>query len=74
MPEETGGHAMAERRTESGIPLEAVYTPERHGSADYAERLGDPGAYPYTRGEMTGVLRMAYGQPYDPLGMIEAPI
>jgi hypothetical protein len=27
-----------------------------------------------TLGEMTGVLRMAYGQPYDLLGMIEAPI
>ena len=41
---------MPERRTKSGIPLEAVYTPERHGGANYAERLGDPGSYPYTRG------------------------
>jgi methylmalonyl-CoA mutase N-terminal domain/subunit len=41
---------MAERSTRSGIPLEEVYTPGRHGDADYAERLGDPGSFPYTRG------------------------
>jgi len=41
---------MTERRTESGIPLEAVYGPADRADADYASRLGDPGQFPYTRG------------------------
>jgi methylmalonyl-CoA mutase N-terminal domain/subunit len=41
---------MHERRSESGIPLEAVYGPADRTDADYARRLGDPGEFPYTRG------------------------
>jgi methylmalonyl-CoA mutase N-terminal domain/subunit len=37
-------------RTESGIPIEAVYGPEALSGWDPATRLGSPGEYPYTRG------------------------
>ncbi len=37
------------RFTDSGIEIEALYT-EKDLSAGFRERLGDPGAYPYTRG------------------------
>jgi len=38
---------MSERHSESGFPIEPVY---RDAPAGLAERLGEPGAYPYTRG------------------------
>jgi methylmalonyl-CoA mutase N-terminal domain/subunit len=37
------------RETQSGLPLDPVYRPAAP-DADYAERIGDPGAFPYTRG------------------------
>jgi methylmalonyl-CoA mutase N-terminal domain/subunit len=36
--------------TGSSELVERVYTPSHFREADYAERLGDPGEYPYTRG------------------------
>ncbi|MGD9504514.1 MAG: methylmalonyl-CoA mutase [Syntrophobacteraceae bacterium] len=36
--------------TESGIPVKRVYTPLDLGDRDYADDLGFPGEYPYTRG------------------------
>ena len=36
--------------TESGLPFAPVYGPADLAGWDPAERLGDPGAYPYTRG------------------------
>ena len=41
---------MSERRTQSRIPLQSLYTPGDVEAFDYTERLGDPGSYPYTRG------------------------
>jgi len=41
---------MTDRRTQSRIPLQPLYTPADLAAFDYAARLGDPGAYPYTRG------------------------
>src|SRR5829696_4458187 len=39
------------RTTESGVEVKPVYKPEDPGEGfEYAERLGDPGEYPYTRG------------------------
>ncbi|MET9291249.1 methylmalonyl-CoA mutase family protein [Streptomyces sp. NPDC003077] len=38
------------RETESGLPIEPVYGPEALGQWDPAEKLGAPGAYPFTRG------------------------
>ncbi|MBO0652947.1 methylmalonyl-CoA mutase [Streptomyces triculaminicus] len=38
------------RPTESGPPIEPVYGPDALAGWDPADRLGDPGAYPYTRG------------------------
>src|SRR5690348_11148293 len=39
------------RETQSGLTLDPVYKPATEGEApDYAERLGDPGAFPFTRG------------------------
>jgi methylmalonyl-CoA mutase N-terminal domain/subunit len=46
---------MAEQRTRSGIPLKPFYTPDDVPDLDYAERLGAPGAYPYTRGRRDSV-------------------
>ncbi len=34
----------------SGIPIQPLYTPEDLAGTSYAERLGYPGEYPYTRG------------------------
>jgi methylmalonyl-CoA mutase N-terminal domain/subunit len=43
-----------ERRTEfetsSAIPVERLYTPTDELAGDYLDKLGFPGAYPYTRG------------------------
>ena len=36
--------------TWSGIPVKPVYGPDDVKGVDYAERLADPGDYPYTRG------------------------
>ncbi|MFJ2056323.1 methylmalonyl-CoA mutase [Streptomyces sp. NPDC087908] len=38
------------RESESGLPIEPVYGPEALAGWDPAERLGEPGAYPFTRG------------------------
>jgi len=34
----------------SGVPVEPLYTPEDVADRTYAERLGNPGEYPFTRG------------------------
>ncbi|MEU6116118.1 methylmalonyl-CoA mutase family protein [Streptomyces sp. NPDC047117] len=46
MARETG----SSRHTESGLPIEPVYGPDALGDWDAADKLGEPGAYPYTRG------------------------
>jgi len=38
------------RETDSGLPLRPVYGPADAPGGEYAERLGDPGTYPFTRG------------------------
>ncbi|GAB2798658.1 acyl-CoA mutase large subunit family protein [Streptomyces daliensis] len=40
----------AARTNESGLPVEPVYGPDDLRDWDPAERLGEPGGYPYTRG------------------------
>ena len=40
----------AQPTTQSGLPLKPVYTPDDLKDHDYAGELGDPGAFPYTRG------------------------
>ena len=51
-----------ERRTESGIEVKPVYRPDDLGEDfEYAERLGDPGEYPYTRGPYPSMYR---GRPW----------
>ncbi|GIH12633.1 acyl-CoA mutase large subunit family protein [Rugosimonospora africana] len=40
---------MTQRRSESGFPVKAVYGPADL-SEDSADRIGEPGSYPYTRG------------------------
>ncbi len=37
-------------QTSSGKPVQPLYTPEDLDGFDYAEKLGFPGQYPYTRG------------------------
>ena len=39
-----------EHTTSSGIPLNAVYTPEDLKDGDCLKKLGNPGQFPYTRG------------------------
>ncbi|MFD7220931.1 methylmalonyl-CoA mutase [Streptomyces sp. NPDC059892] len=39
-----------DRLTESGLPIEPVYGPGALAGWDPAEKLGEPGAYPFTRG------------------------
>src|SRR4051812_42898995 len=38
------------RESESGLPIEPAYGPEDLAGWDPAEKLGEPGAYPFTRG------------------------
>lgn len=38
------------RESESGLPIEPVYGPEALDGWRPEEKLGDPGAYPFTRG------------------------
>jgi methylmalonyl-CoA mutase, N-terminal domain len=38
------------RESESGLPIEAVYDPERLAGFSPADKLGRPGEYPFTRG------------------------
>jgi len=44
-------------QTSSGIPLDAVYTPDDAPAAAYAEQLGAPGQYPFTRGVQATMYR-----------------
>lgn len=41
---------MMSQTTESGLPMEPVYGPAALEGWDPAERLGEPGEFPYTRG------------------------
>ena len=52
---------VEERRTESGIEIKPSYGPEDLESFDYAEKLGDPGEAPYTRGPYPSMYR---GRPW----------
>ena len=47
---------MSDRLSPSGIPLAAVYRPA-DVEADYVRDLGDPGAYPFTRGIQSSMYR-----------------
>jgi len=44
------GEQQVSYRTLSGLPVDPVYRPTGAEVEDYAADLGDPGAYPYTRG------------------------
>src|SRR5579872_6644644 len=48
-------------RTDSGIDIEPVYTAEALAGWDPAEKLGNPGAYPFTRGVRPDMYR---GRPW----------
>src|SRR4249920_1288 len=43
--------------TDSGVELRSVYGPEDLGDWDPVARLGDPGAYPFTRGPYPSMYR-----------------
>src|SRR5690349_17897034 len=47
---------MSEKLSPSGIPIAPVYRPEKP-DATYAEKLGDPGAFPFTRGVQESMYR-----------------
>jgi methylmalonyl-CoA mutase N-terminal domain/subunit len=47
---------MTDRLSPSGIPVPAVVRPE-HVSLDYANDLGDPGQFPFTRGVQPSMYR-----------------
>jgi methylmalonyl-CoA mutase N-terminal domain/subunit len=46
-----------DRRTDSGIELQPVYGPETLASWDAGAELGDPGAFPFTRGPYPSMYR-----------------
>ena len=50
MADRLAGAEADARRTESGIPVERVYDASSVAGLDLEERLGEPGAYPFTRG------------------------
>ncbi|HEX9038041.1 MAG TPA: methylmalonyl-CoA mutase family protein [Ktedonobacterales bacterium] len=47
----------AETTTQSGMPINRLYTPEDIAGLDYARDLGMPGEYPYTRGAQPTMYR-----------------
>jgi len=49
--------AKDERRTDSGIELRALYEPRDLDGWDLDDRLGDPGAFPFTRGPYPSMYR-----------------
>ncbi|MDQ4063540.1 MAG: methylmalonyl-CoA mutase family protein [Actinomycetota bacterium] len=59
--EKRGAERQSERRTESGIEIKPVYRPGDSNGSDYAEKLADPGEYPYTRGVYPSMYR---GRPW----------
>src|SRR5690606_34971573 len=48
--ESDAGAGREVRTTESGVPIERVYDDASVAHLDLGERLGEPGAFPYTRG------------------------
>jgi methylmalonyl-CoA mutase N-terminal domain/subunit len=44
------GYTMTSAMNESGLPIEPVYGPSALEGWDAAEKLGEPGRYPFTRG------------------------
>ena len=51
------GERQERFETDSGLGIDAVYTPEDLGDSDYARKLGYPGEYPYTRGVQPNMYR-----------------
>lgn len=49
--------AATRNETWSGLPCREAYGPEEAAARDYATALGDPGAYPYTRGVHANMYR-----------------
>jgi methylmalonyl-CoA mutase, N-terminal domain len=47
----------AETTTQSGMPINRIYTPEDTAGLDYGRDLGMPGEYPYTRGAQPTMYR-----------------
>ena len=43
--------------TDSGIPVKPLYTPPAAAAADYQDRIGFPGEFPYTRGVYLSMYR-----------------
>src|SRR5580704_12159344 len=56
-----GSPSPAERRTDSGIPVKAVYGPADLDDWDASTKLGEPGSFPYTRGIRADMYR---GRPW----------
>lgn len=46
--------------TVSGLPLKRAYTPEDWGEENYAEQLGMPGSFPFTRGVQPTMYRSRF--------------
>ncbi|HEX8983182.1 MAG TPA: methylmalonyl-CoA mutase family protein, partial [Ktedonobacterales bacterium] len=47
----------AETTTQSGMPINRIYTPDDTSQLDYMRDLGYPGEYPYTRGAQPTMYR-----------------
>src|SRR5882672_4479024 len=62
MSDSTKKPPLTMRETQSGLPLDPLYRPEiARDASDYAERLGDPGSFPFTRGPHASMYR---GKPW----------
>jgi methylmalonyl-CoA mutase, N-terminal domain len=48
--DDRGGAAGGERETSSGIPIRPTYRPGDTEPIDYVHQVGEPGAFPFTRG------------------------
>ena len=57
---ERSGERDALFESSSGAPVEPLYGPEDLADWSYAEKLGYPGEYPYTRGVQPTMYRGRY--------------
>lgn len=57
-----------EFRTRSGISLKSVYTPEDIKDISYADDVGEPGQFPYTRGIYPNMYRAVGWMKRQPMG------
>ncbi len=69
-----GKYKQARNRSELQVGLQNLFDAARNPDANVFEAMLPAMESGATIGEVTGMIRMAYDQPFDPVGMVEAPV